>query len=626
MRSINIPTSSVRVNTTTYSQFRGVDLSTDSTQIKEYRSPYAPNLVSDSGGFPEKRVGWRSLINLGMQINGIYRGVIGGTEYILVHSGFKIYLWDEETNSATDLGGSYKNGKGTSFCLGDKLYILTGAEYLCFDGSTLQSVEDIAYVPTTTISRLPADIDSGVMYENANLLSKKRKNSFIGDGETKIYHLDVASCDNVTPTVTIDGSVVTTGWTFTRSTGVVTFTTAPPAPQVDGQDNVVIEFSKTISGYANRVKKCTIATLYGVGSNDRAFISGNPDYPATDWWSWFKDPTYFPDQNYADVGTQETAIMGYSHIGAYLAIHKEENAQDATIYLRSASLISESTPTAIEKVAFPTTQGVAGIGAIAKGGFANLIGEPLFLARTGVYALTTTSITAERTVQNRSYYVDAKLTAEPNLQDAVAAQWNGYYLLAINGNCYVLDGKQNKAYQAQSNGNYVYECYYWTNIPARQFLEREGDLFFGTKEGWLCRFNNDIKTMARFNDNGYAIPACWATKADDDGDFMTKKTMQKRGSGVMIKPYTRSSAQISVKTEKDERDIRSAQMDILDWEDINFERFTFNTSDSPQVVPFNARVKKYITLQIFVKNEEFNEGFGVFGIIKRFSRGNYVKR
>ena len=67
-------------------------------------------------------------------------------------------------------------------------------------------------------------------------------------------------------------------------------------------------------------------------------------------------------------------------------------------------------------------------------------------------------------------------------------------------------------------------------------------------------------------------------------------------------------------------------MDIFEWSDIDFSRFTFNSNDSPQIIPFNTRVKKYVTLQIVVKNEAVNEGFGVFGIIKRFSRGNYVKR
>ena len=94
----------------------------------------------------------------------------------------------------------------------------------------------------------------------------------------------------------------------------------------------------------------------------------------------------------------------------------------------------------------------------------------------------------------------------------------------------------------------------------------------------------------------------------------------------MIKPYTRSSAKVTIRTEKDfGSEIKSETMDIFDWEDIDFSRFTFHSNDAPQVVPFNTKIKKYITMQIFIKNEALNEGFGVFGIIKRYMKGNYVK-
>ena len=44
------------------------------------------------------------------------------------------------------------------------------------------------------------------------------------------------------------------------------------------------------------------------------------------------------------------------------------------------------------------------------------------------------------------------------------------------------------------------------------------------------------------------------------------------------------------------------------------------------MIPFGKKVKKYKTLQIIVRNDKVNEGFGVFGIIKRFVKGGYVKR
>lgn len=190
----------------------------------------------------------------------------------------------------------------------------------------------------------------------------------------------------------------------------------------------------------------------------------------------------------------------------------------------------------------------------------------------------------------------------------------------------MLDGKQNGR-DEQSNSPTVYECYHWDNIPAICFLEHQGNLYFGTSDGEICRFNNDDPLMSRYADNGKAIVASWSTQADSDGDFMKRKTIPRNGSGLMLKPYTRSSCKVTIRTDKDFGvDIKTAFMDIFTFEDVDFERFSFNTNDSPQVIPFGKKIRKYITAQITVTNDAVNEGFGILGIIKRFTVGNYVKR
>ena len=406
----------------------------------------------------------------------------------------------------------------------------------------------------------------------------------------------------------------------------MTFTTAPGKPAVAGQDNVKIKFGKEVEGYTDRILKCNICTTYGIGSNDRIFVAGNPDYLNTDWYSQINDPSYFADLNYSNVGTDQTAIMGYRRLGQYQAIVKEENEQDSTVFLRQAA-----TSTSGDNVLFPLQQSISGIGAISKYAFADLVDEPLFLSRQGVYAITTNLLTSDRMVQNRSAYIDPQLLKEPNLKDAFAIQWNGYYCLFLGDHVYILDGKQPMSRRSSDQNNTVYECYYWEGVPAVVALEHDGVLYFGTAGGSICRLNDDIELMTKYSDQdstgNRAITAIWSTMADDDGDFTVRKTMVKRGCGVMIKPYTRSSVKVLFRTDKDAvgKEIKHELMDIFDWEDIDFSRFSFLASDSPQVVMFNRKVKKYITLQIIVKNDTINEGFGVFGIIKRYTKGSYVK-
>lgn len=99
MKTPALSGSSPKVNTTIYNKFRGVDFSTDPSQIDKSRSPWAPNLVSDTGGNPEKRPGWRSLFTVEGTVNGLFSGVVslgegaGDEEAYLLHAGTGLYRW-----------------------------------------------------------------------------------------------------------------------------------------------------------------------------------------------------------------------------------------------------------------------------------------------------------------------------------------------------------------------------------------------------------------------------------------------------------------------------------------------------------------------------------------------------
>jgi hypothetical protein len=192
----------------------------------------------------------------------------------------------------------------------------------------------------------------------------------------------------------------------------------------------------------------------------------------------------------------------------------------------------------------------------------------------------------------------------------------------------VLDSK-NKSYKERSiaSYDYNYECYYWTNIPAICLLSANGELYFGTEDGRICKFNTDIEVLDKYSDDGKAIVAAWSTTNDDDNAPHLYKSMTKKGCLVTIKPYTRSSATIYVAKDGNPRQkLRNGFMDILDWNDIDYNRFTFNTNESPQDIFFQKKVKNYKRLQIIVENDTVNEGFGILQIVKTYTVGNYAKK
>ena len=613
------------ITRTQYAAFRGADFSTDPSLVESCRSPLCTNIVADGGGMPQKRLGWRTVQNLGDTVYGLFGADFGGTVKNLAHAGTKLYVWADD-GTPTELLSGLPRHKSRAVFLAGKLWIVTGGGFYSYDGTEAKRVSASgAYIPTTTIMRSPSG--GGVSYEAVNLLTPYRKNAFQTDGESVTFTLDGEIDTSGTVRAWVWGEEVT-AFTLDRAAGTITFASAPAAPDAGASDGLVVQFPHTVEGYAERIDKCTIITTYGVGSNDRVVLSGNPDCPNLDWMSGLNDPTYMPDLGYAAVGSGATPIRGYCRIGSSLGIVKADDGSDSTVFLRSAALSEDG------EAVFTLQQTIAGVGAVAPGSFASLLDDPLFLSRSGAAAITSSSLTGEKIIQNRSLYLNAQLTKEPSLPEAEAAVWQDMYLLAVpEGHVYVLHGRQTKTFRSAALSDFVYEGFYWENVPALcWYVRRSGaneELYFGTADGKICKFNTDIEDMSRYSDDGAAISAVWATKYDDDGTPAVLKTLLKRGCCVTIKPYARSSAEVYIRADRTgghEKKVAGKPMDILDFSDIDFERITFNTDESPQEIFLNRKVKNYKRLQIIVRNQEPNEGFGIFQITKHYVTGNYAKR
>ena len=163
------------------------------------------------------------------------------------------------------------------------------------------------------------------------MLSKRRKNTFIPDGEATEFTVDTKKIDEgSTVKVWNNGEEIKSGISFKADTGVVTISPAPAKPAANGTATLTIEFQKTTEGSADKIKKCKIFTTFGINNSTRVFLTGNPDMKATEWYSGLKDATYFPDNQSIEVGTNDFKIVGYAKYQGELLVLKEDNRSKHT--------------------------------------------------------------------------------------------------------------------------------------------------------------------------------------------------------------------------------------------------------------------------------------------------------
>ena len=610
--------------------FRGVDFSAAPEQTDARHSPDAVNVMVNDGGELTKRPGFRALASYGKRIWGIHRFAADGRTMLVVHAGSQ--LWLHGASPRLLYSGVYGGRSSSVVCMG-KLWILTGREYLVFDGETVRRVSEIAYVPTVRIACDPAT-GAGTAAESVNLLSDRRRITFVADGTTETYLVDPARYDGVV-SVAVNGTAADYSEDPGRRT--ISFPAPPAAPAVPGQANVEVVYAKRVPGYAASIERCRRMGLFGIGGadSDRVFFTGNPSKRNVDWHceisapEYTVDPSYVPDDSFARIGADGCAVVGYRRLGRYQIVLKEQDDQDASLFLRSGGVDGEG------RAVFALTQGASGIGAGAPGSLANIGDEPVFLSRSnGVCGVASNELTQVTTVQNRSWFVDRLLQAEADRQEAVGVEWRGRYLLCLNGHAYVLDSRQSRSYREHSGSGYLYECFYWEGIPAVCLCEADGDLYFGSKKGVLYRFNTDLADdCAVYRDieaDGSAapIPAYWTTGDDDDGFLgRYKKSLPRQCAMLLRTSGAASGVRLEISTDGGgwvpaaEKIPRGA----FDFSAVDFRAFRFETCRPARYAAADKKPGRYVTMRFRVSNDRLGEDLPVAGIAREFTVGKKEK-
>ena len=554
-----------------YSNFRGVDFRGE--EINLVRSPDSLNVWKDYKETESIRTrpGMEQKVPFDDTVYGIffYKGKM------LVHSGTTLYK--VENGNKTVIYSNLNEATSNSFVYDDVFYFKDGLHYLKYDGTTMQNV--VGYVPTTSISRKP--MGGGTKYEDVNMLSDYRKNSFLADGGSFSFFLDVVNIDeDFVPVVTYNDELVAESeYEVDYNEGKVTFlNTAPNAPLTTGQDNVVIEFKKSVvdvngvKKYHKAIMECTLLQVF----DNRVFFSGNDDYPNVVWHCSLNDPSYVSDLDYYNEGMDTAKVKGLVAGNNALWVFREPSDANTTVFYHTPSIDDE-----YGKI-YPSVHSSITTGCVGKA--INFNDDIVFFSERGMEGISG-DVTTEQVVAHRSSMVDRKMTAEPEYKNMVLAEWEGYLFVFVGDKAYLADSRA-----MFTNENHTeYEWFYWSfDKDVTCAKVQDGVLYMGASDG--------VYTMT---DTDADIESYWVTPKDKFKYPHKLKTTNKRGcvaeatGDITVYAKVEDTDFEAIGTYENVTDYFVSRIKRKKWKDIQL-KFYSKTRFSLETVTLEAFVGAYI--------------------------------
>lgn len=488
-----------------YGGFRGVDFRGE--EISLMRSPDSLNMWKDykETDSIRTRPKMKKVHSFSNPIYGIFFYKAGNTDMTIVHSGTELYKI--VNGQKTLLKSGVKAAKSNAFIFNNHWYFMDGASYLKYDGATIGDV--VGYIPVTSTVRKGEG--GGTILQDVNMLSDYRINEFVADGETNVFALDAQNIDRDYTPILLEEVKMDTGEavkiiTVDYDEGLIYLNAHPVAPATDGQPNVKIKFKKTID--KSRILNCTMLEVF----DNRVFFSGNPNYPNVIWHSSLDDPSYCSDLDYYNEGLDSAKVKGMVAGNNALWVFKEPSQANTTVFYHTPTIDSE-----YGKI-YPNTHSSISTGCIGKA--INFNDDIVFFSDRGMEGISG-DVTSEQVISHRSTLVDRKLTAEPDYENMLLEEWEGYLVVITGNKVYLADSRA----MFENENHYEYEWFYW-ELSKRINCARvnKGVLYLGTDDG-----------VYSLTDASGVLESYWVTPKDKFEHPHYQKTTNKRGCVVEAK-------------------------------------------------------------------------------------------
>jgi hypothetical protein len=510
---------------------------------------------------------------------------LGGTNYFVFVCNGNVYSMNTGTGVVSASIGTLTDGITRMFNFEGKLYILNGVKYYSWDGTTYQEV--VGYIPLVRIATPPAG--GGTANEPFNIISNGKRQQFSGNGSSTDYYLIETVIIGV-DWVKINGSTVSAStYTVTTSTGKVVFNSAPAS----GTNNVEIQWTKD-NGNRVEIENCHYWAFFG-GSNDtRVFLWGNANFKNRRYYSYLYDPTYFRENDYDEIGSDEFAITDIARQYDRQLIFKENETYYS--YFDEANNI------------YPIYNLNSEKGNIAPGQARTLSNNPVTICE-GIYEWVQSNVRDEKNAK----YISKNVQTSLNTIDLTQAitwdfAYNAEYIICVGKVCWIYNYRIGMWYK------------YTLQHTPTSFLDIEDNLYFGTNNGQIMLFNG------AYTDNGTKITAYWQSDFMDFGVSHLKKFISR--AWLAIKADKQAYCELSYQTNNDQTATSeefTAFYSMLDFSNMDFSLFSFTSNNNPQPFSFKINAKKFAFIKFIITSDDDDKTLTVLSLSLNTAIGGEIR-
>lgn len=539
-----------------------------------------------------KICGYKTFYNSSNPIRGMYSTNLGGTEYLLVATDGKLYYFtksqlDDEEHWSTltpTLIGSIPDNEVSFFTFDKKVYILCG-KYMSWDGTTLKEVE--GYTPLVFINTPPAG--GGLIYDEINMLSAKKHQTFNGDGTSKDFYIAQKSVTSIDK-VLVDGEekTLTTDYTVDTTNGIVSFINAPQ----QAMDNVDIYWTLD-DGDRDIIEGMKFGTIFGGDLDTRVFLYGNPACQNRAYFSGLEDGVpsveYFPATAQVDIGPSNFALTDLTRqYDRLLATTNRPEAYYLSISTETLNVVLSDNSTATRLVPSVSTYPLNEIhGNVAPGQGQLIDNYPVTIDKNALIMWKATNVRDEKNMED----ISQKIRDDLNKLDLKLFK--------------TLDHQsENQLWFGEADKIYIYNYYNKTfsRLKIADYLRCFADLgnnvYMGTNSGKVVKWADNFTTY-----DEETIDAYWEMNFSDFDTAYLRKTMNRLW--VLMQPQGESSADIGYITNRNESVTKKhIKYKVQVLNDVDFANFSFKISNNPQPFRLKMKAKKFTNLKITIENSE----------------------